>query len=151
MAMNIHVPLQEATDRTVERLEALGYKVRFEDDENNFKDFVGTGNHIFEGAFCALELVFYSLRNEDSTGAGIEFHIVFYTRKGKKLQRGLSKNDFQRLKDFLERTIFSPGGLKVREYDPSFRDYSRPRSNPHLFPDNKPGVEINIGGWLGRL
>ena len=151
MPLSSHVPLQKATNCIIQGMKVLGFEISFEDDEKGFKDFFGTGDQLFEDSFCSLEFVLYDLGNKDGTGAGIEFHAVFYTQKGKGLQRSLSKNGFKRLKNFLQINIFLPGGLRVLEYDPPFRDYSRAKLNPQFFPDNTPGVEIHIGGWLGGM
>ena len=145
-----HIPIQEVSDSIVERLKIIGFnEVIFDDDMDSFKDFFGISDQIFEDSFSCLQILLYELYDNDGERAGIEFHVLFHTQKGRRIQRSLSKNDFQRLKDFLDKNIFLPGGLKVLEYDPPDRDHSRGKSNPHLFPDNVPGVEIHIGGWLG--
>jgi len=143
-----HIPLQEATNLVIERLRTQGLKVSFEDDDKDFKDFFGTGYRLFEEAFCSLEIVLFELEYENGSKAGLEFHVFSYTRKGRKLQRSLSKNHFQKLKVFLGENVFSPAGLKVLEYDPPERDYEGAKRSQALFPDRTPGVIIHIGGWL---
>jgi hypothetical protein len=81
----------------------------------------------------------------------MEFHVLFFTQKGMKLQRSLSRNGFKRLRSFLDHQIFEPAGLKAVEYDaptPADRNYRHAKNSPNLFPGHIPGVEIHVGGWL---
>ena len=81
----------------------------------------------------------------------MEFHALFFTRKDRKVQRNLSRNGFEKLRDFLDQQVFDPSGLKAMEYDPpdpSDRNYTRAKNAENLFPDQLPGVEIHVGGWL---
>ena len=147
-----HIPIDEAFDLLKERMKAIGFnEITIEDDDPEFKNFYGKSDQLFEDSFFCLELVLLGLFYDDGSGAGMEFHAFFYTQKGKKLQRSLSKNDFERLRNFLDQQIFNPSGLKAVEYDPpdpSDRDYIRAKNNPTFFPGNVPGVEIHVGGWL---
>lgn len=147
-----HIPIDEAFNLLKERMKDIGFsEIIIEDDDPEFKNFYGKGDHLFEDSFFCLEILLYELHYGDGPGAGMEFHALFYTQKGKKIQRSLGRNDFERLRTFLDQQIFNPSGLKAVEYDPpdpSDRDYTRPKNNPTLFPGNVPGVEIHIGGWL---
>jgi hypothetical protein len=142
--------LDEITVNIAEMLETKGFKVTFEDNYHDFKNLFATGNRIFAGAFRSLEFVLIQLQQKDGSLAGLEFHVFFFTSKGLKLQRQLSRNDFRMLKNFLEDEFFSPSRLKVLEYDPPERDYGSAARFNTLFPDGIPGVVIRISGWLDR-
>ncbi len=147
-----HVPIEKAARLVQERLQSIGFnEILIEDDDPEFKNFIATGDQVFEEAFNSVEILLYELHWEDGIGAGMEFHAIFFTRKGRKIQRRLSKNEFERLRVFLDEQVFNPAGLKVLEYDapdPSDRNYDRARNSKNLFPDQIPGVEIHVGGWL---
>ena len=147
-----HIPIEEAATFFRERMKALGFdEIIIEDDDSEFKHFCWKSDHLVEDSFFCLRILLYELRNDDGSGAGMEFHALFFTRKGRKIQRSLSRNDFERLRTFLDGQVFDPCGLKAVEYDhpdPSDRDYIRAKNAPTLFPDHAPGVKIHIGGWL---
>ena len=147
-----HIPIKKAAMLVQERLQAIGFnEIVIEDDDSEFKNFFGEGENLFEEAFVSIQILLYELHWKDGSGAGIEFHAIFFTRKGREIQRSLSKNGFERLRTFLDKQVFEPAGLKVVEYDPlvpSDRDYKRARNAAGLFPDKIPGVEIHVGGWL---
>ena len=147
-----HIPIEETATLLKERMASLGFEeIIIEDDDPDFKNFYGKSNQLLEDSFFCLEILLYELHYDDGSGAGMEFHAIFFTRKGRKIQRSLSRNGFKRLRTFLDEHIFEPSGLKAVEYDPpdpSDRDYVRPKSCPMLFPGHVPGVKIHIGGWL---
>lgn len=147
-----HIPIEEATHLLKEQFQIVGFKdISMEDDEADYKNFFAKSDQLFENTFFCMEMALFALFYEDNSGAGMEFHAYFFTRKGKKLQRDLSRNDFERLRRFLDQKIFEPVGLKAVEYDPPIRadrNYLHAKHSPNLFPDGVPGVEIHIGGWL---
>ncbi len=147
-----HIPIKEAAESLKDRLKAIGFEEIFiEDDDPVFKNFFAKSDRLFENSFFTIQILLYELYNDDGSGAGMEFHALFFTRKDRKVQRGLSANGFERLRTFLDMKLFEPAGLKVVEYDPSDssdRDYKRPKNWSSFFPDNLPGVEIHVGGWL---
>ena len=115
------------------------------------KNFFARSDHLFEGSFFCMQMALFALFHADNSGAGMEFHISFFTQKGRKIQRSLGKNRFERLRRFLDQEIFEPACLRAVEYDPpnpSDRDYARPKRSPGLFPGRVPGVEIHVGGRL---
>jgi len=147
-----HIPIDETFDLLKERMKGLGFNEIFiEDDDPEFKNFFAKSNQLFEDSFFCMQILLYELHWDDGTDAGMEFHALFFTQKGKKIQRSLSRNGFERLRIFLDGKIFDPCELKAVEYDPpdpSDRNYTRPKSYPTLFPGHVPGVEIHVGGWL---
>jgi len=147
-----HIAIDEAATLLKERMKAIGFnEIIIEDDDTDFKNFYGKSDRLFEDSFFCLEILLYELHYGDGSGAGMEFHAIFFTRKGRKIQRSLSRNGFERLRTFLDIQLFEPSGLKAVEYDPpdpSDRDYVRPKSCPTLFPGHVTGVKIHIGGWL---
>jgi len=147
-----HIPVEKAAGLLQKRLKAIGFeKIDVEDDEPDFKHFFAKSRRLFEDAFFTIEILLYELRYDDGAGAGIEFHVLFFTKKGRRLQRSLSRNGFERLRTFLDVQLFEPSGLKAVEYDspvPSDRDYKRRESWTWAFPGNIPGVLIHVGGWL---
>jgi hypothetical protein len=147
-----HIPIKEAADRLKERLKTIGFKkIHIEDDDTGFKNFFAKSDHLFEDSFFTIQILLYELYNDDGSGAGMEFHALFFTRKDRKVQRSLSNNGFEKLRDFLDQQVFDPSGLKAMEYDapdPSDRNYTRAKNARNLFPDQIPGVEIHVGGWL---
>ena len=147
-----HIPIEKVAMLVEERLQAIGFnEIVIEDDDPEFKNFFATGDQVFEEAFSSVQILLYELHWKDGSGAGMEFHAIFFTRKGRKIQRRLSKNGFEMLRIFLDKEVFDPAGLKAMEYDPpdpSDRNYTRAKNSKNLFPDQMPGVEIHVGGWL---
>lgn len=147
-----HIPIDEATDLLKEQFKNIGFKdIVMEEDDVDYKNFFAKSDQLFENAFFCVEMVLFALFYEDKSGAGMEFHAYFFTRKGQKLQRDLSRNDFENLRMFLDEQIFEPSGLKAVEYDPSGpadRDYRHAKNAPNLFSGHTPGVELHVGGWL---
>jgi hypothetical protein len=147
-----HIPIETAARLVQERLQTIGFNdIVIEDNDTGFKNFFATGDQVFEEAFSSVQILLYELHWEDGSGAGMEFHAIFFSRKGRKIQRRLSKNEFERLRSFLDKEVFDPAGLKAMEYDPpdpSDRNYNRAKNSKNLFPDQIPGVEIHVGGWL---
>jgi hypothetical protein len=147
-----HIPIKEAAESLKGRLKAIGFdEIFIEDDDPGFKNFFAKSDRLFEDSFFTIQILLYELYNDDGSGAGMEFHALFFTRKGRKIQRSLSRNGFERLRTFLDIQLFEPAGLKVVEYDardPSDRNYTRAKNAKNLFPDQILGVEIHVGGWL---
>jgi len=145
-----HIPIKEAAESLKGRLKAIGFdEIFIEDDDPGFKNFFAKSDRLFEDSFFTIQILLYELYNDDGSGAGMEFHALFFTRKGRKVQRSLGRNGFERLRTFLDMKLFEPAGLKVVEYDPpdpSDRNYKRRKTWTSFFPSNLPGVEIHVGG-----
>lgn len=146
------ISIEDTVERLKKRLNTIGFnKIDVEDDDPEFKNFFAASNEIFEDSFFTIQMQLFHFPGDEIPGFGMEFHVYFFTKEGRNIQRSLSLKGYKSLRTFLDEKVFEPTGLKAWVYypsDPSDRQHRQGKRRTSFFPDNVPYVEIHVAGWL---